>query len=251
LQHSSIVVKTLQKGDFIMNESHFRIPRIIHQTWRSTEVEPFFKRAWPRSWQEMNPEWEYRLWTDADIVKFVQTQFPDFYPDFQRYGKHIKRVDAWRYLVLSAVGGVYADMDSMCLKPLDELCSTKTLILGSQYVGDWRQSKRHVCNAFMASTSGHPFWRSIQADLRRERNRYVIEATGPGFLTRRLQRLESQCDTEYLPEILPHELLYPFAWNSPLKHHASTLTREELQDRFPNSYAVNFWTGTWTDAHLC
>ena len=49
------------------------IPKTIHQTWKDENI-PYdtFKKEWIESWTNLNPTWEYKLWTDTDIKNFKQ-----------------------------------------------------------------------------------------------------------------------------------------------------------------------------------
>ena len=91
------------------------IPKIIHQTWKNENI-PYdtFKKEWIDSWTNLNPAWEYKLWTDEDILSFIEDKFPWFVNRFNEYPKNIQRVDAFRYFVLYEYGGLYADMDFEC-----------------------------------------------------------------------------------------------------------------------------------------
>ena len=47
------------------------VPKILHQTWKTTEI----PAAWQRfveSWGRMHPKWEHRIWTDEANRKFVE-----------------------------------------------------------------------------------------------------------------------------------------------------------------------------------
>jgi mannosyltransferase OCH1-like enzyme len=96
------------------------IPKIIHQTWKDENI-PYdtFKKEWIESWTNLNPTWEYKLWTDKDIKIFLENKFPWFMERFNEYPKNIQRVDAFRYFVLYEYGGLYADMDFECFKNID------------------------------------------------------------------------------------------------------------------------------------
>jgi mannosyltransferase OCH1-like enzyme len=58
------------------------IPRILHQTWKTREVPERF-RGYVASWRRHHPDWEYRLWTDADNDDFIRTRYPDFLGTFR------------------------------------------------------------------------------------------------------------------------------------------------------------------------
>ncbi|MCA3362157.1 MAG: hypothetical protein INF74_09420, partial [Roseomonas sp.] len=61
----------------------------------------------------MNPDWEYRLYEDADCERFIRENydaetfklFRSIHPD---YGA--ARADFFRYLLLYRLGGVYLDI---------------------------------------------------------------------------------------------------------------------------------------------
>lgn len=44
-------------------KNSLRIPRIIHQTWKTKDV-PSPLDQLPQTWKEYLPNWEYILWTD-------------------------------------------------------------------------------------------------------------------------------------------------------------------------------------------
>lgn len=72
--------------------------------------------------------------------------------------KHgIMRADFVRYLYMHHHGGLYADLDMECLKPMDTLMSTHMVVLARMGTND--SFSHSVPNAFMASVPGHPFWK--------------------------------------------------------------------------------------------
>jgi mannosyltransferase OCH1-like enzyme len=107
-----------------------RIPRIVHQTWKTAhEV--------PAQWVKLASSWRARgalprplarvLWGDEALpalarlvhVALLQPQWllaaaPPVLSDawyFAAYERNIERADAIRYHIMTALGGVYADMD--------------------------------------------------------------------------------------------------------------------------------------------
>lgn len=229
--------------------AHGVIPRIIHQTWCDRRIEPPFQQRWADSWIDANAGggWEYRFWTDEDLDRFVAEEYPDFYDVYCDYDAQIKRVDAARYLILKRIGGVYADLDTVCLRPLDELLDGQSLLFGCQRPMRFHPLEWHdaVCNAVMASSPNHPFWTGIEHDLGRAAGRDVLEATGPDFLTARTKDAVRFLPRSALPSLCKREVFYPFDWTDPARIGAADLSREELAARFPNSYALTFWTATW------
>lgn len=63
-------------------------------------------------------DWQYIFWTDATMRSFVQTHYPGFLAQYDAYPYAIQRADAFRYLVLLEMGGVYIDLDVGCVRRL-------------------------------------------------------------------------------------------------------------------------------------
>jgi len=72
------------------------------------------------SWTEKNPGWDYRFWNDQGSRQFVNRWYPQYSRTFRRLIP-IQRADFLRYLLLHHHGGLYADLDTTCLRPIGEL----------------------------------------------------------------------------------------------------------------------------------
>lgn len=161
------------------------IPRILHQTWKSIDVpQPLAQFA--ARFRELNPDFEYRLWTDADNDAFVRAEFPRYYPLYRGFSRGIYRADLARILYLLRFGGVYVDLDIEPLRALDGFLETAgDCVLGAEPEAHARKRRGHsrlACNAIMASAPGHPFWLSLLEEI--ERRAAVADAdpvavTGP------------------------------------------------------------------------
>ena len=129
------------------------IPRIIHQTWKTEDV-PDRWRPYQASWRRAHPDWEYRLWTDAANRDLIARLYPWFLPTYDAFPREIQRVDAAKYFILYTCGGVYADLDCECVKPLDPL-----LACGGAVVSRTRDGV--IDCAILASSPRHPFWQTV------------------------------------------------------------------------------------------
>jgi len=138
----------------------------------------------------MNPGWDYRLWTDEDLLNLVREHYPELEELYLSYPRGIQRADLGRYLILDHCGGVYADLDTECLSPLDSIADEARVILAEEPIEHRYHSEplgldRLIFNGVMASPKGHPFWQHVITMLVRCRNggAYVLETTGPLALT--------------------------------------------------------------------
>ena len=132
-----------------------RIPRIIHQTWKTSTVSS--KTATLiRTFILQNPGWEYRLWTDADCRRLVAERYPEHLALFDGYGQNIKRADAIRYFILHSVGGLYADLDFEALRSLEPLVANYSLVLGQ--VGDSGHSLAGAGPVRRDGRTAHDHW---------------------------------------------------------------------------------------------
>lgn len=95
------------------------IPKVIWQThqWEYQDLPNNFKRA-AMTWQNLNPDWEYRYANAAERAKQVESFSPELYL-FYPFMDKPTQADIWRYIVVYENGGAYADMDSICVTPLD------------------------------------------------------------------------------------------------------------------------------------
>jgi hypothetical protein len=108
-----------------------RIPHVIHQTARSFDSLPEPIPQLTDSWARLNPGWELRHWDDARCKDFVRKEFPEYYAAYVGLPKNVERADFFRYLVVLRYGGVYADIDTECKQPLDQVIRhTDSLLVG-------------------------------------------------------------------------------------------------------------------------
>ena len=130
-----------------------KIPRIIHQSWKSRTLPSKFQK-WSDTWSILNPSYTHLIWDDTDNRRLVQLYYPWFLETFDNFTSNILRADAARLFYLHRYGGIYADLDFECLKPLDLLVDCRSLIL----VRMTGESRHNIPNAWMASKRSHTFW---------------------------------------------------------------------------------------------
>ena len=199
------------------------IPKLIHQTTHDkvwVRNHPVLRENIARL-QALNPDWEYRLYDDEDARGFIRTRFGE---DMCRYFDRINpaygpaRADFFRYLLLFDQGGVYLDLKSTAVLPLDAvLAPTDEYILSH-----WRNKpgESHpgwglhpVCGPegefqqwHIIAAPGHKFLEAVIARVTANIDDYVggvgksgvLYLTGPVPYTLAIQPLLAKC---------PHRLL--------------------------------------------
>jgi inositol phosphorylceramide mannosyltransferase catalytic subunit len=123
LEDFSTTKLKIEKNNMEKTISNEKIPKIIWQTWKTKQLDPWILQRIKQMLQ-LNPEYQHRLLTDDEIDAYVYKEYadrPDIIECYNRLNIIVAKVDFWRYLVLYKHGGVYLDMDSTILKPLDTL----------------------------------------------------------------------------------------------------------------------------------
>jgi glycosyltransferase involved in cell wall biosynthesis len=221
------------------------IPRIIHQTWKTAEI-PAAYQHWQNSWRVMHPDFEYRLWTNEDIEDFIRDQTVEVQILFYNYQDNICRIDLARYLILQKFGGLYVDLDFECLHPHHRLFKEQRIMMGIEPETHNQAIKARkagissiVCNAWMASEQGHPFWAHLIDYLFSVKNRKdVLNLTGPFALTRAVASYGAKELT-----IIPSKYIYPVDKNVCWSGEIQDLEFFEINTR--SAFAIHHWVGSW------
>lgn len=87
--------RRIEKGNFIADDSPKLIPKIIHQTYKSTRV-PDSVKPLMQSWRRTNDDWEIRFYDDAACLQFVQREFPEYLEVYKALPKDVERSDFFR-----------------------------------------------------------------------------------------------------------------------------------------------------------
>lgn len=182
------------------------IPKIIHFTWKSEQL-PRQMQAYYDAWRRLHPDWDVRLWTDETMRAFVAETYPAFLATYDAYPKMIQRADSFRYLVLGALGGVYADLDVEPFKSIEGLLHHECF-LGIEPLEHIFPDRRHqgvpflLTNAFMGSVPGHSLWTDIVARMPSLVDQETFYSTGPSMVTSAALRLnKSDRPTLLSPEV--------------------------------------------------
>lgn len=87
------------------------IPHIIHQIWKSSDMNDYPLSPSCEAWRYSYKNWKYKIWYDIDILRLLQTDYPWLLEQYNSYGMNIQRADLARLIVVYHDGGLYVDLD--------------------------------------------------------------------------------------------------------------------------------------------
>lgn len=187
-----IIALMLNYPVYELNEGYQSyLTQYIWQTYKTKDL-PEQAEAARETWISKNPEWKCELYDDADIEKYIKKSWPTkMYKFFKALPVGVMKADLWRYLILKTHGGVYSDIDSECLKPINEWedeqkFDTKHILM----VG--LENDEHFCQWTIYSTKEHPVMKYVceyilnkyeENGIDTDDKDFVHKTTGPGIWT--------------------------------------------------------------------
>ena len=215
-------------------ESNQKIPKVIHQVWIGGKIPEKYKR-WTESWLVHNPDYDYILWDDRKVqdLSIVSTKV---YMSQVNLGA---KSDILRYYILEKFGGIYADTDFECLRPIPT-----RLLCSSGFAGLGYDNKPVVLNGLIGSEPGS---RILQYILDRLLHNFdycvnstnsILKTTGPYMFTDVLLNNFLDYDSSGFV-ILPSTYFYPHP------KYAFFTTLEASSLATPHTFAIHHWECSW------
>lgn len=214
-----------------------RIPRIVHQTFKTWSDVMYEDRVNMEGWRTMNPTWEFRYYDNVACDNFVKENFPQYLHTYSTMARKIERVDFFRYLVVLHSGGIYADTDVECRQPLDTwVDDDATFIAGieHEFVSTAQASqrqyarKRQLLQWTFASAPNSPVLTNVVENVHQLAKNETLhnmkevyatyERTGPGMWTDAIYEVVNDMVRENRPfdgiRVLPRIALGSFPNNA-------------------------------------
>ncbi|CAK7891370.1 putative glycosyltransferase Hoc1p [[Candida] anglica] len=194
----------------------------IWQTWKVPLDDPDFPPKFKElqsTWTTNNPDYKHYVLPDDACHELINQQYatvPHVVEAYNSMPKSILKADFFRYLILFARGGVYSDIDTRSIKPIDKWMSGDEKIYDKKNptsiaIGieadpnrpdweDWYARRIQLCQWTIQAKKGHPLLRELIANitdttLTRKRNGQLTKVlgkdeggdimnwTGPGIFT--------------------------------------------------------------------
>ncbi|RKF59294.1 Initiation-specific alpha-1,6-mannosyltransferase [Erysiphe neolycopersici] len=180
LSHASLREKLTYQYPY---DLEIRFPAYIWQTWKYTPASGEFKESYrpaEASWTELHPSFIHEVITDQvalHLLRHLYASIPEILDAYNSLPLAVLKADFFRYLILFARGGIYADIDTHVVKSAIEWLPESVpreaigLIIG---VGsdpdreDWISKSFHrllFCQWTIQSKPGHPVLREVIARI--------------------------------------------------------------------------------------
>jgi mannosyltransferase OCH1-like enzyme len=216
------------------------IPLIIHQIWNDREIpRDVYRQEWTDSWRIHHPDWLYVLWTGDALLRLAQARYPEFEHFVSSHVSPVVRADYGRLMVLCHWGGLYVDLDYICLKSIDGLLRERRCVVPEVRPGC-------VTNSLIAAVPGHPVLRAALQEAvsrgTRLNDKPVQWVCGPRLLQDVVDR-HAGADIWIAP---PH-LLCPADWERGygLRRGVAEEIVSNPGSVWPDAHAVTFWAHHW------
>jgi mannosyltransferase OCH1-like enzyme len=98
------------------------IPKIIWQThsYKFKDL-PLFLKGPMLSWQENNKDYKYNYVNHIERKIFINNNFgKEWLSFYEQCESQVFQADMWRVLCIYEYGGIYADMDTICLRSIND-----------------------------------------------------------------------------------------------------------------------------------
>mgnify|MGYP001150799259 CR=1 FL=1 len=183
-----------------VKDQEMKIPRLMHQVWINRDggdaLPPSRYQRFRETFREKNPDWQMMLWNEKQVLRlFDEVEVLRKYRQmYQKLRYPVMKADVARLMVLYCYGGLYVDLDFVCLRSLDGLLQkypTEILLVAEPEESSfsWR-----LANGFLISVPYHPVWLGVLDEIQRrmknvrdQRGIDVTAKTGPVVLTEFLQ----------------------------------------------------------------
>ena len=223
------------------------IPARIIQTGKERDL-PLKQRAFSTNLRLLNPGYEWCFFSDDEVERFVDAEFPQYRPTFDAFAFPIQRYDFFRYLAVYRLGGFYFDLDVLLARPLESLRAHECVFpfegltfsrLIRAHGIDWE-----IGNFAFGATPHHPFLKAVIENC-------VTAQNDRGWVRAMMRGVPplSRPDYQVLVTTGPGLLSRTFAENPQLASSVTVLFPDDVSDtsawnRF-GDFGVHLMEGSW------
>lgn len=157
-----------------------QIPHSIVQGWFDSAI-PQECLALTRTWQREHPTWTHQLFDTESATSWISSKLGHSYATVFRSATGVGKSNLFRYAYLSECGGVWSDTDDRCIRSVEPLMRSWSLVVGQETIGA-------VADNFIAVAPRHPVLIATReeafANVRAGFGESPWLANGPAMFTR-------------------------------------------------------------------
>jgi mannosyltransferase OCH1-like enzyme len=225
-------------------QTSYSIPKRIFQTHKSIEyiqTKPTLQKAL-QSWKQFVPEFAYHFYTDEMCDEFMKNVMveefgEEIYEAYKKLPIAVMKADLWRYCIVYKYGGIYSDVDTICLCNPNIFTMYETMLVCAP------ENHVHLCQWTFAAPAKSPLLKSIiELSITRIMNipeikgEHVIHyLTGPAVFTDGIEK--------YLTE----NSMTVFANKNEYYRYKNSAMICFLTSRFHNKMIKHLFAGQYTD----
>lgn len=256
----------IQAGTSSGTGSNPKIPKIIHQIWLGPNLPPSYFHDFQARWKSLHPDWEYHLWSEADLEALNLDNW-DLVEKSQNWAE---KADVIRCDLLDKFGGVYLDVDMEPCHSMNELHEKYDFYAGLEHPHKIATTNNRVWVgiSIMASRPGHPIMKNWKKRIRAGWDEVDLRFSSPiervinhtyfPFTHAVCQEIDQNGNVDIL---FPATYLYPIAPSYASKRRSALRAiREKLYDVlenlhlkrprafsriYPETIAVHYWGNSW------
>ena len=184
------------------NKNIISIPKKIIQTWKHKDLNSEFQKI-VDLWKINNPNYTYTFFDDRDCEQFIKEYFDeDVLNIYNCIIPGAYKSDLFRYCYLYINGGVYIDIDTLCIGKLDNfLLPNVEFIVPIDLNITHLEGNHNIFNTFIGSIPKHPILLNcINKIVFHVKNNIIpqskLDFTGPGLLGRCVNLFLQNGETE-------------------------------------------------------
>jgi hypothetical protein len=166
------------------------IPKKIFQTFQKKIFSKKFQEIID-TWKLNNPNYSYFIYDDRECNEFIKSNFPENI--FNAYNSIIPnayKADLWRYCILYIEGGIYVDIDTLCIGNIDSFLQEDIhLMTPVDLNGGYNEGCHNLYNTFIAVVPRSPIMlECIERIVKNVETKTIplskLDFSGPGVLGR-------------------------------------------------------------------
>lgn len=161
------------------------IPKKLSHIWIGPYLPP---QDWMKSWQDLNPDWEYRVF-DNEFFNNRRWRCQPLIDEYMKRASYSGVADLMRYEMLFEEGGLIASADSICQKSVSDLFPDPTAY--TVYENEFLRGK--LVSPVLACEPGNTFVAEIVKILEKTNPKDLLEpwkSTGNLLMARLIEKFQ-------------------------------------------------------------